>query len=78
MATTENLAARLGVKPQTLRAAISRDGSYFGIRPSKYPNGRLCWPEDAVDSLRAVADEPAQQAVWEARAAKLRAGRGKE
>ena len=49
--TTEVLAAALGLKPQTLRAAICRNSHYFGIRPAKLPNGRLLWPADAVERL---------------------------
>ncbi len=75
MATSESLAASLGISAQTLRAALSRDGSYFGLRPDKLPNGRLDWPDDAKERLKAVAKEPAQQAAREQRAAKLRAGK---
>lgn len=51
--TTEKLAAEIGVKPQTLRAAICRQSHYFGLRPVKCPNGRLLWPADAVERLTA-------------------------
>lgn len=49
--TTEQLAALLHLKPQSLRAALSREGHYFGLRPRKLPNGRLIWPADAVRRL---------------------------
>jgi hypothetical protein len=49
--TTEALASGLGIKPQTLRAALCRDGHYYGIRPAKLPNGRLLWPADAIERL---------------------------
>lgn len=51
--TTEAFAARLGIKPESIRAALCRTGSYFGIRPIKLPNGRLLWPADAVERLTA-------------------------
>lgn len=51
--TTETLAAGLGLKPQSLRAAICRAGHYYGIRPAKLPNGRLLWPADAIERLAA-------------------------
>ena len=51
MPTTEELARRLGLRPQTLRAALCRNGHYFGLRPVKLPNGRLLWPADAFDKL---------------------------
>jgi hypothetical protein len=49
--TTETLARRLGLLPQSLRAAICRNGSYYGIKPIKLPNGRLLWPADAFERL---------------------------
>lgn len=51
MTTTEELAQRLGLRPQTLRAALCRNGHYFGLRPVKLPNGRLLWPADAFAKL---------------------------
>lgn len=56
--TTEQAAAALHVRPQTLRAALCRDGHYFGIRPTKSPNRFLLWPADAV--ARLTAGEVAQ------------------
>jgi len=49
--TTETLARRLGLRPQTLRAAICRSGHYYGLRPTKLPNGRLLWPDNAFELL---------------------------
>jgi hypothetical protein len=49
--STEELAGLLRLKPQSLRAALCRDGHYFGLRPRKMPNGRLLWPSDAVERL---------------------------
>ncbi len=43
--------AVLHIRPQTLRAALCRDGHYFGIRPVKLPNRMLAWPADAIDRL---------------------------
>ncbi|MDP2833828.1 MAG: hypothetical protein Q8Q28_11180 [Pseudomonadota bacterium] len=51
--TTEALASRLGIKPQTLRANLCRHGHYFGLRPVKTPNRFLLWPADSVDRLTA-------------------------
>lgn len=51
--TTEQLAGQLHLKPQSLRAALCRDGHYFGVRPRKLPNGRLLWPDDAFHKLTA-------------------------
>jgi hypothetical protein len=49
--TTADAAKLLGIKPQTLRAALSRKGHYFGVRPQHLPNGRLFWPEDEMRGL---------------------------
>ncbi|HQE19875.1 MAG TPA: hypothetical protein PK607_15355 [Aggregatilineales bacterium] len=49
--STEQAAAILKVKPQTLRAALCRDGHYMGLRPSKLPNRFLLWDASAVNSL---------------------------
>jgi len=49
--STEELAERLGIKPQTLRAALCRNGEYYGIRPFKSKNRFLRWPAAAVEAL---------------------------
>ena len=49
--TTDDLAVSIGIKPQSIRARLSRTGSYFSLRPRRMPNGRLLWPSDAVDRL---------------------------
>lgn len=51
--STEVLARSLGLKPQSIRAAVCRRGSYFGLRPVRCPNRRLLWPADAVERLTA-------------------------
>ncbi|MEQ8186020.1 helix-turn-helix transcriptional regulator [Marinobacter salarius] len=53
MLTTEQLAEKLHVKPNTIRSSLCRTGSYMGIRPVKLPNRFLAWPADAVDQLLA-------------------------
>lgn len=49
--STEEAAAILKVKPQTLRAALCRDGHYFGIRPVKLPNRMLRWNAEDIARL---------------------------
>lgn len=49
--TTEQLAARLGLQPHTLRIALYRKGAYYGVVPSKCANGRLIWPDDSYEKL---------------------------
>lgn len=51
--TTEEAAICLRVKAQTLRAALCRDGHYFGVRPVRAPNRFLLWPADEVRGLLA-------------------------
>ncbi len=51
--TTEQLAKLLHLQPQSLRASICRNGSYYGLVPRKLPNGRLMWPADALERLTA-------------------------
>ena len=41
---TEDFAAANAVKPGSVRSRYCREGSYFGVRPVKLPNGRLLWP----------------------------------
>lgn len=57
--TTEEFAAQVGVKPQSIRVQLCRRGSYFGIRPTKLPNRRLLWPADAKERLLRLAGEAA-------------------
>lgn len=49
--STEEAAAALHIKPQTLRAALCRDGHYAGIRPRKLPSRFLAWPAEPIDRL---------------------------
>ena len=50
--STELAAAALHIKAQTLRAALCRDGHYFGIRPVKLANGRLAFPAVQVGAAQ--------------------------
>lgn len=52
--STEELAAQLKLKPQTLRKRYSQTGAYFGVIPQKLANRRLLWPDDAVSRLAGV------------------------
>lgn len=49
--STEALAEQLGLRPDTIRHRLYRDGSYYGITPLKTPNGRLHWPADTAQRL---------------------------
>ncbi len=49
--STDEAAAALHIRPQTLRAAVCRDGAYCNVRPVKRANRFLAWPADAIDAL---------------------------
>jgi len=49
--STEQAAAALHIRPQTMRAALCRAGHYAGIRPRKLPSRFLAWPAEAIDRL---------------------------
>ena len=52
--TTVQLAKRLCVEAQTIRAGLCRRGNYLGMRPSvKLPNGRLLWDSGPLQSVLA-------------------------
>jgi len=47
--STEELATKNHVKPESIRVRLCRTGSYFGRVPRKLENGRLDWPNDEED-----------------------------
>lgn len=49
--STEQVAERFGVLPQSVRHAISVKGSYCGIRPQKRANRFLAWPRAQVEAV---------------------------
>ncbi|WP_432239574.1 hypothetical protein [Herbaspirillum robiniae] len=49
--TTEQAAAVLKMRPQSLLKRHSQTGAYFNVRPIKLPNGRLSWPADIFELL---------------------------
>ena len=51
--STEAFAARNLVKPQSVRSQYCRQGSYFGVKPRKLPNGRLSWPDAETPRMNA-------------------------
>lgn len=58
---TDEAANILGLRPDTLRAALCRNGHWCGIRPIKLPNRRLLWPADQVDALLAESAQTLTQ-----------------
>jgi len=59
MITTETLSLKLGgrPRPQSIRAALCRNGHWCGLRPTKLPNGMLGWPDDSIERLLAGAHD---------------------
>ncbi len=53
--STEELAAFGKVVPQSIRAAVCRNGHWMGLRPIKLPNRRLLW--DAAEAARVLNGE---------------------
>lgn len=49
--STEEIAARFRVAPQTPRASLCRLGHWMGMRPVKTPSGRLLWDAAAAERL---------------------------
>lgn len=48
--STETAAAKLQVKPQTMRAGYCRDGHYLGVVPTKARNRFLHWDDDKIEA----------------------------
>jgi hypothetical protein len=53
--STEQLAAQLTLRPQSIRKRYCETGAYFCLRPVKLPNGRLMWPGDSLEQLMGAA-----------------------
>lgn len=49
--TTEEFAAAVRVKAETIRAGLCRRGHYLGIKPIKLGNRLLRWPASDVQRL---------------------------
>ena len=49
--TTDELAAAVCVKPQSIRKRYSQEGSYFGLVPIKLANRRLMFDPAAVEQF---------------------------
>ncbi len=49
--STLEAAERLKIKPQTMRAALCRNGAYMGVRPLKSANRFLQWKSDDIERL---------------------------
>lgn len=41
----------IGMKSESIRVRLCKAGSFHGIKPKKLPNGRLAWPDDAVQKF---------------------------
>ncbi len=53
--TTKEFAQQLGLETITIRQRMYETGSrdYFGVKPEKLPNGRLVWPANAAEMIKA-------------------------
>ena len=48
--STREFAQLCGVQPDTVRQSLWKNGSYFGVKPERRPNGRLAWPAPVIAS----------------------------
>ena len=48
---TNDAAAMLGYKPQSMRAGLCRNGNVLGLVPVKLPNGKLLWDTADIERL---------------------------
>ncbi|MGW8157401.1 MAG: monooxygenase [Desulfoprunum sp.] len=53
--STNDIAARFGVKGDTVRRNLCTQGHFLGLKPLKLPNGRLLWPAVSPDQIAAEA-----------------------
>ncbi len=49
--STDEFAAALRLRPQTVRRSLCTIGHVMGLRPVKLPNGRLLWDAAEVEAL---------------------------
>lgn len=49
--STEEVAAAARMVPQSIRAALCRQGHWAGLRPVKLMTGRLLWDADEVSRV---------------------------
>lgn len=49
--STEQLAELVHSKPNSIRTRLCKTGSYYGIKPTKLPSGRLLWPNDTIQAF---------------------------
>jgi len=49
--STNELAALFKVAPQSIRAAICRNGHWLGMRPVKLANRRILWDADQANRI---------------------------
>jgi hypothetical protein len=52
--TTAQLAARNGILTASVSKRYQRFGNYFGLVPTRMPNGRLMWPDVSVKTKGGV------------------------
>ncbi len=61
--TNSEFAKRLGIKPTSISHRVCITGAYFGLKPKKFPNGRLYWPDDAIEILAGKKSQGADHAT---------------
>jgi hypothetical protein len=49
--TTNDFAYQINILGSSIHRRVCITGSYYGVVPTKLPNGRLDWPNDAREQL---------------------------
>lgn len=49
---TSDLARSVDVTPEHIRKVYQKTGNYLGLVPTRLPNNRLLWPDDAIAQLK--------------------------
>lgn len=55
--TTNDFAEQINILGPSIHRRYCLTGSYYGVTPTKLPNGRLDWPNDAREQVIAVRNE---------------------
>ncbi len=55
--TTNDFADQINILGSSIHRRVCITGSYYGVVPTKVPNGRLDWPDDARAQLITVRNE---------------------
>jgi len=58
---TKKLSDAIGITADALRHRLCLTGSYFGVVPTRLPNGWLDWPDDSLEQLKETRTKGSDQ-----------------